>query len=346
MSQRPPTMRDVAERADVHLSTASRALDPQQSGRLAAETVRRVAAAAAELGYAPDLLAAGLKRRRTRTVGVVVADFENPFTGPLSRGVGSVLAEHEHVALFAETEERGDRLEAILKHFSQRRADAIVVTAAHVGDGAILTAAMRDVPIVLAIRGVPEIELPTVLHDDFNGASLAAAHLLDQGHARFAQLCGPADIDTFQRRRDGFTARLARERLRPVTGGSSATAPTAAEGRRLMELVLTEAAATSTKPPTAVFAPSDVMAVGAIEALVAHGLSCPTDVSIVGYNDIPLVGHLSPPLTTIRLHSEELGRTAGRLALQVIADPGLTNEVLRLPAVLVERGSTRPPTGG
>lgn len=345
MSRRPPTLRDVAARAEVHLSTASRALDPQQSGRLTAETVRRVTEAAAALGYAPDLLAAGLKRRRTRTVGVVIADFENPFTGPLSRGVGSVLAEHEHVALFAETEERGDRLEAILKHFLQRRADAIVVTAAHVCDGAVLAGAAQDVPIILAIRGVPGTDLPTVLHDDFNGASLAAAHLLDQGHRRFAQLSGPVDIDTFQRRRDGFTARLAREELTAATGGSSASSATPAEGRRLMALVLAEAAAAGEPAPTAVFAPSDVMAVGAIEALADAGLDCPGDVSIVGYNDIPLVGHLSPPLTTVRLPSEELGRTAGRLALQVIADPGLETEILRLPAVLIERSSTRPPAG-
>jgi LacI family transcriptional regulator len=345
MSRRPPTLRDVAARAEVHLSTASRALDPQQSGRLTAETVRRVTEAAAALGYAPDLLAAGLKRRRTRTVGVVIADFENPFTGPLSRGVGSVLAEHEHVALFAETEERGDRLEAILKHFLQRRADAIVVTAAHICDGAVLTGAAQDVPIILAIRGVPGTDLPTVLHDDFNGASLAAAHLLDQGHRRFAQLSGPVDIDTFQRRRDGFTARLARDELTAATGGSSASSATPAEGRRLMALVLAEAAAAGEPAPTAVFAPSDVMAVGAIEALADAGLDCPGDVSIVGYNDIPLVGHLSPPLTTVRLPSEELGRTAGRLALQVIADPGLETEILRLPAVLIERSSTRPPAG-
>lgn len=343
MSRRPPTLRDVAARAEVHLSTASRALDPQQSGRLTSETVRRVTQAATELGYAPDLLAAGLKRRRTRTVGVIISDFENPFTGPLSRGVGSVLAEHEHVALFAETEERGDRLEAILKHFLQRRADAVVVTAAHVSDGATLAAAAQDVPVVLAIRGVPDVALPTVLHDDFNGASLAAAHLLDQGHRRFAQLSGPPDIDTFQRRRDGFAARLARDGLRARTGPSAAVAATVAEGRRLMELVLVEAAAAGEAAPTAVFAPSDVIAIGAIEALSAAGLDCPGDVSIVGYNDIPLVGHLSPPLTTVRLPSEELGRTAGRLALQVIADPGLETEVLRLPAVLIERASTRPP---
>jgi LacI family transcriptional regulator len=335
-------MRDVAARANVHLSTASRALDPQQAGRLSPETVARVEAAAAALGYAPDLLAAGLKRRRTQTVGVVVADFENPFTGSLSRGIGTVLAEHDNVALFAETaEQRGTRMAEILRHFVQRRADAVIVTAAHVSDGPALAEAAAAVPIVLAIRGVEGIGLPTVLHDDFNGASLAAAHLLGQGHRRFAQLVGPVDIDTFQRRRDGFATRLARDGVEPATGGDAAAAPTIDEGRRLMDLVLDEAPI----PPTAVFAPSDVMAVGALEALAARGLRCPADVSIVGYNDIPLVGHLSPPLTTVRLSSEELGRTAGRLALQMIADPGLDTQILRLPAVLIERGSTAAPAG-
>jgi LacI family transcriptional regulator len=342
VSTRPPTLRDVAAHAGVHPSTASRALDPQQAGRLSPDTVARVAAAVGALGYTPDLLAAGLKRRRTQTVGVVVADFENPFTGPLSRGIGSVLAEHDHVALFAETaEQRAGRLAAILRHFIQRRADAVIVTAAHVTDGPLLAQAAESMPVVLAIRGVDDVHLPTVLHDDFNGASLAAGHLLGQGHRRFAQLVGPTDIDTFQRRRDGFATRLDRDGLAPATGGDAASAPTIDEGRRLMDLVLDEAGALA---PTAVFAPSDVMAVGALEALAARGLRCPADVSLVGYNDIPLVGHLSPPLTTVRLSSEELGRTAGRLALQVIADPGLETEVLRLPAVLIERGSTAAPS--
>jgi LacI family transcriptional regulator len=87
------------------------------------------------------------------------------------------------------------------------------------------------------------------------------------------------------------------------------------------------------------------MAVGAIDALGEHGLTCPDDVSVVGYNDAPLVDHLSPPLTTIRLDSEGIGRTAGRLALQAIADPGLESDVIRLPATLISRASTAPPGG-
>ncbi|HEY8583169.1 MAG TPA: LacI family DNA-binding transcriptional regulator [Capillimicrobium sp.] len=336
---KPPTLRDVARLAEVHVSTASRALDPARGGRVAGPTLERVRAAAAQLGYAPDLVAAGLKRGRTRSVGVIVADFENPFTGPLSRGIASVLAEHDHVALLAETEEDGARLERVLRHFVQRRADAIVVTAAHVTDGDTLAAARaHGVPIVLGIRGVPGLDVPTVLHDDLGGAGRAAEHLLALGHRDLAQLLGPGGIDTFDRRRDGFAAPAARAGVTVRSAGGHAREATIAEGRRLADALLDAGA-----PPTALFAPSDVMAVGAIDALAARGLSCPADVSIVGYNDAPLVGHLAPPLTTVRLHSEELGRAAGRAALQAIAEPAARPEPVQLPATLVERGSTAPP---
>jgi LacI family transcriptional regulator len=331
----------VADLAGVHLSTASRALDPAQAQRLTPATVDRVAEAATRLGYTPDLLAAGLKRRRTQTVGVVVADFENPFIGPLSRGIGSVLAEHDYITLVAETVEDGARLERVLGHLVQRRVDAIIITAAHTSDGETLTAvAARGMPLVLALRAFPGSSLPTVLHDDFNGASLAAAHLIGLGHRSFAQICGPDDIDIFERRRDGFATRIARDGYSVGTPVEHATGVTTEEGRRLTELLLADG-----NVPTALFAPSDVMAVGAIDALGEHGLTCPDDVSVVGYNDAPLVDHLSPPLTTIRLDSEGIGRTAGRLALQAIADPGLESDVIRLPATLISRASTAPPGG-
>jgi LacI family transcriptional regulator len=342
VARRPtPTLRDVADAAGVHASTASRALDAAQSGRLSAATVERVERAASRLGYTPDPLAVGLKRGRSGTVGVVVADFENPFTAQLTRGLASALAERAHVALVAETEEDGNRLVQAVETFAGRRVDAIVVTAAHAGDGdALARIVARGVPVVLGIRGVRGGGFPMVLHDDLAGGSLAARHLLELGHRSFAQLPGPADIDTFVRRRRGFDDPLRAAGIEARTAGDVATAASIGEGRRLMRAVLETG-----PPPTAVFAPSDVMAVGALEVLAAAGLACPADVSVVGYNDVPLAAHLSPPLTTIRLHSEELGRAAARLAIAAIGgSPGEERApVVTIPATLVVRGSTATP---
>jgi LacI family transcriptional regulator len=331
------TLRQVADAARVHKSTASRALDPVQSWRISPETVARVHAAAERLGYTPHLVAAGLSRRQTSTVGVVVSDFDNPYSGRVIRGIASVLEERGFVALVAETVENPGRLERVMKHLLSRRVDAIITTAMHLDEADVLDAAHHSgLPVVLAGRGLPGHGFPAVVADDFNGGGLAAAHLLELGHEVLAQLLGPAKIDTFDRRRRGFQSRVGEERARDVTIPVHAQAPTVAEGRRLMELTLQEGGR-----PTAVFAHNDLMAVGAIEALETAGLSCPEDISIIGFNDIPLTSHLSPPLTTIRVATEELGRSAGWIALQLIERPSSRPEDVCLPAMLITRESTR-----
>jgi LacI family transcriptional regulator len=336
------TLREVAERAGVHMSTVSRALNPEQSNRIADATIARVRSAATELGYTPDLIAAGLKRGRTKSVGVVVADLDNPYNGLLIRGLSAVLEDHGFVALVAESVEDPARLERILAHLAGRRVDAIVTTAAQLSDADLIErVATPSMPVVLGVRNIPSSNLPAVLHDDHHGAALAAAHLHDLGHRTVAQLLGPLGIDTFVRRRDGFRSVVTdHPDMVDRTIDASASEPTLTEGRRLMELTL----APQGKPrPTAVFAHNDLMAVGALEAVRAAGLACPGDISIVGYNDVPMGSALSPALTTVRLPSLEVGKQLGEAVLALIADPQADVGVVRLPAELVVRDSTAAP---
>jgi LacI family transcriptional regulator len=338
-SRKKATLRDVADRAGVHVSTASRALDPGQSRRISKATVIKVKRAAEDLGYVRDLVATGLKRGRTQTVGVVVADLENPYNARLIRGVARKLEEHGMVALIVETGEDKDRLERLLRHFMQRRVDAIITAATHLDDRELLDRVVgRTVPVVLAVRGLRDGEYSMVVHDDHGGGALAAQHLIGLGHRSIAQLRGPSDIDTFVRRAEGFAGAAAAAGCEDLTVDEWATVPTMSEGRRLMELTLAAGA-----PFTGVFAPTDVMAVGAFEAIAGRGLECPGDISVVGYNDVPLVGHLSPPLTTIRLPSEEVGSLAAEVALRQIAEPDRGPESIQLPATLVDRRSTAAP---
>lgn len=334
---RPVSMREVAEAAGVHLSTASRALDPDQRGRISAATINRVETAARELGYVPDLVAAGLKRGRTKTVGIIVSDLTNPFNGPLVRGVASVVEEHGFLPLVAETNESSDRLDTVLRHFVSRRVEAIVTTAVHHDDAEVVGAvAGAGIPVVLALRGLDMGRFPTVLHDDLTGGDLAAAHLLELGHTDIAAIAGPADIDTFVRREQGFSARLGKARNGVRAAVVTAQTTSMEEGRRLMAQLMDGPGPL----PTAVFAANDVMAIGAIEAIEERGLRCPEDISVVGYDDMPLVGHMTPPLTTISLPAEQLGRTAAQMALKLIQKPRSRAQTIQLPASLIVRGST------
>jgi LacI family transcriptional regulator len=336
--RRKVTLRDVARRAGVHVSTASRALDEGGSGRIGSATVKRVRSAAADLGYSRDLVASGLKRGETKTVGVVVADLDNPHNAPVIRGIAGVLEAADFVPLVAETAESRDRFERLVTHLTQRRVDALITSAVHLDGEEMLRRLLGDeVPVVLAIRSLPDTDFNAVVHDDATGGSLAAQHLVSLGHRKMAQLAGPADIDTFVRRSEGFSRAVAAAGREEVSLTGRSAAPSFDEGRRLMENLLD-----APTRPTAVFAPTDVMAVGALAAIAGRGRRCPEDISVVGYNDIPMSRYVSPPLTTIELPSEELGAAAARMALELIEDPSVRGRLVQLPATLIVRRSTGP----
>lgn len=337
------TLKDVARAAGVHPSTASRALDPAKSRRISDETVRRVEQAAERLGYFPDMIAKGLRGGSTTMVGVVVADLENPFFAPLVRGISTHLEGRGFVTLVAETLEDPVRFERTLNHLLSRRVNALVTTATRSGDAPPLRRFAERIPAcVLAVRSIEGSGLPYVNQDDREGAGLAAGHLIDLGHEILAQLRGPGDIDTFANRTEGFRSRLAEAGAVDATVDEVGEALTLEEGRRLMALTLD---ANASRPPTAVFAHADVVALGAIEEMAVRGLRCPEDVSVIGYDDIPLVSHTQPPLSTIELPGPEIGHRAGEMVLAMIDDPDSTPDSVSLPARLVVRESTAPPGG-
>lgn len=339
MAKGKVTLREVAARAGVHVSTASRALDSSGPARIGPATAERVRSAAAELGYSRDLLASGLKRGMTKSVGVVIANHDNPYSVGLIRGITRVLEADDFVPLVAETAESRERFERLLRHLVERRVDAVITAAAHLDGEEMLAGLLGDeVPVVLAGRGLPGSRHGAVLHDDVTGGSLAAEHLLSLGHRRLAQLAGPADIDPFVRRTRGFSATVAAGGGREISGpGPASVTPAFEEGRRLMRGLLDAPAR-----PTGVFAPSDVMAVGALDAIARAGLRCPDDVSVVGYNDVRMARFVSPPLTTIEVPAEQLGAEAARMALAAIEDAAAPRRMVELPARLIVRRSTAP----
>lgn len=339
-SKPPVTIRQVAETARVHISTVSRALDPQKASLVSAATRAKVLAVAEELGYRPHLVASGLRRGQTRTIGVVVPDLGNPLYAPLAHGVAHALDRAGYMPLLADTEDDHDRFDRILKHLVSRRVDAVITTAARTGDTPLLTAlAEQGVPVVLAVRTLPSSGLPSVGQEDAPGGRLAAEHLLELGHRRLAQVQGPADVEPFRARTEGFESAVQDGGGEIVCRVSPATYPTVPEGERVMRGLIRAA----DPLPTAVFVQNDTLALGALAALRDAGLRCPEDVSIVGYNDAFFAAHCGPPLTTIRLPGYEAGRLAGALAIEAIQEPGHTPESVTVPATLVVRDSTAPP---
>jgi LacI family transcriptional regulator len=340
------TIKEVAKAAGVHPSTVSRSLDPLQASRVRDETRRRVLAAAEALNYRRDVIASGLRRQRSYTVGVLVPDLGNPIHASLVRGISRRLERDHYSAILLETEDQHERFRAGIELFKDRRVDGVISAATRAGDAKVLRALVRSgVSVVMAVRWVREVGVPVVANDDYRGGVMATEHLVQLGHRRPAQLHGPTDIETFNERGQGFNSTLARAGLLPVTPPRDvARTPSVDEGRRLMRLLLEQG-----HRPTGVFAHNDLMAVGAIEVLQERGLRCPEDVSVIGYNDMPLTEHLAPPLSTIRMPTADVGRVAAERLLELVhgressAEPSTVS--ISLQPVLVVRGSTGAPPG-
>jgi LacI family transcriptional regulator len=335
--RRSVTLRDVAAAAKVHVATASRALDAETAHPVSRETRDRVKRVAEELGYQHHMMARGLRRGFSSTVGVVVADLGNPYTAPVLRGLQKVLERADYMALMAESRDESSALERAVGHLLGRQVDGLVLVAARWGDLERIVGWMARVPVVLAVRGLSGSGVPAVTHDDLGGARLAAGHLAELGHRRVVQLPGPQDIQPFKDRHVSF-AEAAAELGLEAWAAPEASRPVFDEGRRLMALALADG-----RPATGVFAHNDAMAMGAVRALRDAGLDCPRDVSIIGYNDVPMADCLDPPLTTVRLDGDLVGRRAAEAVLAAVRGLPIPDLGSPVPAELVVRGSaTRP----
>jgi LacI family transcriptional regulator len=332
-------LRDVAAAARVHVATASRALDAETAHPVSPKTRARVQQVAEELGYRHHMMARGLRRGFSSTVGVVVADLGNPYTAPVLRGLQASLEQADHMALVTESRDDSQALERAVGHLLARQVDGLVLLCARAGDRPRVLEWAARVPVILAVRDLPGSGVPAVAHDDLGGGRLAAGHLADLGHRRVVQLPGPLDVQSFKDRLDGFAEAAATHGLE-AWSVAAASRPVFDEGRRLMEQALAGG-----RRATGVFAHNDAMAMGAVRALREAGLACPGDVSVVGYNDVPMADCFDPPLTTVRLDGGEVGRRAGQAVLAAIRGLPLPADAPPVPAELVVRASAAPPGG-
>jgi LacI family transcriptional regulator len=337
---KPVTLRAIADELGLNVSTVSRALSKDRGSLVSASTRARVLEAAGRLGYTENVQARSLRTGRTGTIGVIVADLSNPFVGPVLRGIENALGGRGQLPITTESRDSPTVLKRVCDQMLSQRVDGVITTAGRLSDRVTLRDLADRIPTVLAVRDIPGSKIPAVSHDDELGGRLAAEHLISLGHRRIAQLRGPSDIWSFEGRSRGFLETAAAHGLHVIDVEGSTPLPTIEAGHRLMQSLLDSS---PSDPPTAVFAHNDSMAVGAKAALAANDLSVPYDVSIIGYNDIPLTEYLSPPLTTIRLPSYELGRLAAELVTSLIEREGASVESVSVAPKLVVRETTAPP---
>ncbi len=329
------TIGDVAREAGVHPSTVSRALNPATRSMLSEAVALRVADAAQRLGYRASALAAGLRTRRSRTIAILVPDLVNPIFPPIVRAAEIRLAEAGYATLVANTDNDPAREEWLVSRMAEHLVDGLLLASVAQGSSALALAARFAIPAVLVNRRLPGSTAPAVTNDDRAGIALAVRHLLDLGHTRIGHLAGPAGVSTATDRRAGFRSALR------AAGIDPATAPILAAGAYSAPAGLAATTALLDAHPTltAIVCANDMLCLGAYDAIAARGLAVGRDISVTGFNDMPFVDRICPPLTTVRIQHAEMGRSAAEMLLEEITRPGGTRRDLRLGPTLVVRGS-------
>lgn len=340
MAKRPPTMKDVARYAGVSVSTVSYVLN--NSGPVAPDRRARILEAVQVLNYAPNEAARGLKNRSSPTIGLVVPELSNQYFALLAEGVEQVASSRGALlALCAPeaTDAAASLNERLLR--SQRLSGIIYLRGACVSPISLLELT-RLGPVVLVDEYVPGFdELPAVVSDNRRGARQLAEYVLQAGHRRCAIIAGPKGLWTAQQRLIGFRGALAAAGINPASVPVLVGDYHQHSGTQLAGQALSGA---PQQRPTALLCANDLMAVGVLEYCRQNGIGVPSDVSVVGFGDMPLVSLLRPRLTTVCQHARHMGRQAAHALFAFIdEDTDLPSPPAPVPTTLMIRDSVAPP---
>lgn len=326
------TLHDVAAASGVSKSTVSRILD-ERLPRSDSETARRVRQVAAELGYVRDVSAASLRRGNTNTIGVIVPRLTDTVMAMLYEALAHACTRTGRFAIVATTDDEPQADRAAAKSLLQRGVDGLVLSTAREDDDFPVQLETRGVPYVLALRS--DGRSMSSVGDDKLGGYLATRHLLDLGHRRIGIIAGPTYASSSRGRLAGYQWAMTEAGVAVDPAWIVESTFGIDSGAEAAERLMSCAAR-----PTAIFAMNDNTAIGALSALVKLGLSVPDDVSLVGYNDIPIVSRLSVPLTSVRVPFDRIAAEA--LDLLSRGANSATGRMRVAPPTLIPRASTAP----
>jgi DNA-binding LacI/PurR family transcriptional regulator len=331
--RRSTVMADVARAAGVSHQTVSRVLN--EADHVRPETRERVLRAMRELDYRPNSLARALVTGRSRTLGVV--SFDTTLYGPASTLFGIERAAHAEgyfVSIASVTSlDRASVLGAV-ERLRAQGVDGILIITPHDAAAQAVLHVPPDMPVV-AVEAGPTEKVPVVAVDQVRGAEAATRHLLELGHRTVWHVAGPSDWLEARQRVDGWIATLteAGADIPPLLAGDWSARSGYELGKRLATV----------RDVTAVFAANDQMALGILRALDEAGRDVPEDISVVGFDDLPLVRWTSPPLTTVGQPLEAMGRLAVHTVLRLVRGEQLESPRIELGTTLVVRDSTATP---
>ena len=338
--RRRPTMKDVAEHARVSISTVSYVLNG--TGSVAPERRHRVLDAVRVLEYSPNESARSLKRRSASTIGLVVPELTNQFFAMVAEGVQKAASTRDVLVVLVVPDAAEQTEEKQAKLLRSQRLDGVVYLS---GTGSLPAAILdlsRSGPVVLVDEQIPGFDLPAVVCDSRRGAREVATHVLDQGHRRIAVISGPSALWTAQQRLAGYREAVAAAGMDPDAVPVLVGDYRQESGTRLAAQALDVA---PQERPTALLCANDLMAIGALEHCKSVGIRVPEELSIVGFDDLPVSSLITPRLTTVRQPAHDMGYRAATALFDLLEDAEESPSLGLLTASVQLRDSVGPPPG-
>jgi LacI family transcriptional regulator len=336
LDRKAVTILEIAREAGVSAATVSRFFN--HPVKVKKETRDSVMAAIDRNHYVADGLAGSLSSRRSRLLGLIIPTITNSIYASSTQAVQQA-AQNSGYTILVGISEFSEELEAKLIHqLLARRVEGLILTGQHRSAAVYEKIKRNHCPFVITWKLSNQADLPSVSFNNFKAATTAVEHLLLLGHRRIGLVCGKTELnDRALDRRRAFEKTLRRFGIEPDANLIFERDFEFIEGRAAMQQMLTSA-----DPPTAVFCANDIQAIGAMSGCRDAGVSVPNDISIIGFDDLPIAKYVTPQLTTIRVPAQEMGLSATRRITAAI-EGGAPLSSLELQTELIVRESTAPP---
>jgi len=327
------TIKDIAERANVSISTVSRVLNNKED--VNDNTRKKIKKIIDELGYNPSGIARGLALKKTNTIGLIIPNITNPFFPEVAKGVESRAEELGYSVILYDTDNDFKKEKTALDLMKKNQVDGIVLSFNSVNKNLINKAFDEKLPIVQIDRKINGLKCPSVLIDNFYSGYIAAKYLLDNGHSKIAHITGRKDIINSIERLLGYKKAFEEYNIQIKNKYIINGEQTIESGyEKMNELLRLD------QIPTAVFVANDLMAIGAYEAIFNNGMNIPEDISIIGHDDINMASIIRPKLTTVMQPKYEMGVNAVDLLVELIREEKeITDKVYK--TRIIERQSVK-----
>lgn len=317
------TIKDLAKILKVSPSTVSMALN--DNPRVSEKTRKKVKALAKKMQYHPNLIARAMVQKKTNLIGLIITDIQSSFFPQIIQGIEDVISEKNYSAILCSTNNDLEREREYMRLMRQKKVDGIIAEPVESGDNADIWQEMvdREIPIVSILNTPPVEKITQVKVDNVHGAFIATEHLIKSGHKTIAHLAGPQKYQISRDRLKGFKKALKKHKLKCHDNLILETTFDWETGYNNMRQMLQR------KPrPTAVFCAGDIIAIGASYALRQAGYGVPSDIAVIGFDDLFLASIAEVPLTTVAQPKYNLGELSARKLLELIDGKEADSEIL------------------